>query len=71
MKKTKLKLLLLYTFIVLASIPSLHAQVGPDPPPSWEEPEPEPPAAPINKFISILIVAGIVFGYKIHGRKKI
>ncbi len=37
---------------------------GPEPPPTGEPDGPEPPpSAPINKYLPILIVAGLAVGY--------
>lgn len=63
MKKTKVKLLLLLVAFTLASGSSVFAQ-GPDAPP-FEDPEgPEPPPAPIDQSLSVLVILGIGFAYK-------
>lgn len=67
----KQKLFFLMAFIALTLGSSSYGQVGPEPPPAWEEEGPEPPpAAPINKSIYILISTAVAFGYKLHADKN-
>lgn len=65
MKKTKVKLVLFFAFLLLCLSPTIYAQDGPDPPPNFEEDGPEPPpSAPINQAIIFLALAGAVLVYK-------
>ncbi|WP_396193525.1 hypothetical protein [Flavobacterium sp.] len=69
MKKKLLLFIAVFTFGINAPV---VAQFDPDPPPpdGGEGPDP-PPSAPIDSYISLLIIAGAAVGYmKLNNKEK-
>ena len=68
MRKTKVKFLLFFALLFLATSTSTYAQTGEG---STQDSPEAPPAAPINEAIPLLALMGIAFAYKAFAKSNV